>query len=162
MNRLVANILACTLLVALAPESAVALDSYVFATTTDFSTGAASWVELEPPRVPHPFVESISSDPVCRWAFGRIYVVNRFGFDNIQILDPGNSFVTMLQFSVYARYCASEEASQVHRKRISGALPPDGEVRLMTLTDRQFGKMQVFHGKKRREPEHAPQQLELF
>ena len=100
MNRLAAIALAGAFLVALPSGSAVALDSYVFATTTDFSTGAASWVELGPPRVPHLFVESLCSDPVCRWAFGRVYVVNRFGCDNIQVLDPGNSFVTLLQFSV--------------------------------------------------------------
>jgi CRISPR-associated protein Cas2 len=73
-----------------------------------------------------------------------------------------NDGFMMLQFSVYARYCASEEASEVHRNRIAGALPPSGEVRLATITDRQFGKMQVFHGKKRAEPENAPEQLELF
>jgi CRISPR-associated protein Cas2 len=73
-----------------------------------------------------------------------------------------NDGFMMLQYSVYARYCASEEASEVHRQRVAGVLPPEGEVRLATLTDRQFGKMQVFVGKKEREPENAPQQLELF
>jgi CRISPR-associated protein Cas2 len=68
----------------------------------------------------------------------------------------------MLQFSVYARYCASEEAGQVHRNHIHGILPPDGQVRLMSITDRQFGKMEVFYGKLRQEAEQAPQQLMLF
>ena len=69
---------------------------------------------------------------------------------------------TMLQFSVYARYCASEEAGQVYRNHVHGILPPDGHVRLMSVTDRQFGKMEVFYGKLREEPEPAPQQLMLF
>jgi len=69
---------------------------------------------------------------------------------------------TMLQFSVYARYCPSEEASQVHRLRVRRALPPEGHVRLLSVTDRQFGKMAVYYGRKRAEPEKPPAQLMLF
>jgi CRISPR-associated protein Cas2 len=68
----------------------------------------------------------------------------------------------MLQFSVYARFCASEESSLVHRKYVRAALPDKGEVRLIAVTDRQFGKMEVFCGKKRREPEPEPEQLMFF
>jgi len=68
----------------------------------------------------------------------------------------------MLQFSVYARYCPSEEASDVHRTRVRSALPQDGHVRLLTVTDRQFGKMDVFYGRKRAKPEDEPSQLMLF
>ena len=87
---------------ALVPRTAAAAPSYAFATATDFQSpvGCASWVEIAPPRTPHPCVESLSSDPVARWAFGLIYVVNRFQADNIQILDPSNSFHTVRQFSV--------------------------------------------------------------
>ena len=69
---------------------------------------------------------------------------------------------SMLQFSVYARYCKSEEASEVHRKRVQAVLPPDGQVRLMAVTDAQFGKMQVFYGKNREETEKAPEQMLFF
>ena len=68
----------------------------------------------------------------------------------------------MLQLSVYARYCASEEASQAYRSHIHGMLPPEGQVRLLSVTDRQFAKMEVFYGKTVQEPENAPQQLLLF
>ena len=68
----------------------------------------------------------------------------------------------MLQFSVYARYCASEEASEAHRNRIRAIVPPDGQVRLLSVTDRQFGKQEVYYGKKRHRPEPEPQQLVLF
>jgi CRISPR-associated protein Cas2 len=68
----------------------------------------------------------------------------------------------MLQFSVYARYCISEEASAAYRGRIRALLPPDGQVRLLAVTDRQFGKQEVYHGKKRANPEQEPQQLLLF
>lgn len=68
----------------------------------------------------------------------------------------------MLQYSVYARYCNSEEASVAHRNHIHGVLPPYGQVRILSVTDAQFEKMEVFFGKKREKPENAPIQLMLF
>lgn len=68
----------------------------------------------------------------------------------------------MLQFSVYARYCESEETSAVYRQRVRRALPPAGQVRVLALTDRQFGKMEVYDGKKRGKAERALEQLALF
>ncbi len=68
----------------------------------------------------------------------------------------------MLQFSVYARYYPSEEASETHRKNIGKGLPPSGQVRLLLITDKQFGKMQVFCGKKAQPAEEAPEQILLF
>ena len=69
---------------------------------------------------------------------------------------------SMLQYSVYGRYCPSEEKAKVHRRRIAVNLPPDGEVRVVTLTDVQYGKMEIFHGNQRRPVEAPPQQVELF
>ena len=68
----------------------------------------------------------------------------------------------MMQFSVYIRHCASEENADVHIQRVQGFLPDDGEVRLLTITDKQFERMRVFWGKRRKFPEPAPRQLELF
>ena len=68
----------------------------------------------------------------------------------------------MLQFSVYARYFGSEDASLVNRRRIEASLPPDGQVRLLLVTDHQFGKMEVFEGKRRVRSEDKPAQLLLF
>lgn len=69
---------------------------------------------------------------------------------------------TMLQFSVYARYCTSEEAGDVFRKRIQQELPDQGHIRLLMVTDRQFGKMDVFCGKNAAKLESKPDQLLLF
>jgi CRISPR-associated protein Cas2 len=68
----------------------------------------------------------------------------------------------MLQLSVYARYIPSEEAAEVHRRTVRLAVPPLGEVRIIAITDHQFGKMEVFYGKKPREPEQPPLQIMLF
>jgi CRISPR-associated protein Cas2 len=69
---------------------------------------------------------------------------------------------TMIQYSVYIRHCASEENAQVHYKRVQSFLPPDGEVRLLTITDKQFERMQIFWGKLRKPTPPPPAQLELF
>ena len=73
-----------------------------------------------------------------------------------------NEGFAMLQFSVYARYCPSEEAGDAYRGHVRGVLPPDGQVRLLTITDRQFGKMEVYFGKNRKPVEDPPVQMLLF
>lgn len=75
------------------------------------------------------------------------------------LLDDG---FTMLQFSVYARHCASEENAEVHENRVKLFLPPDGEVRLLTVTDKQFERMKVFYGKTKEPTEKAPEQISFF
>ena len=68
----------------------------------------------------------------------------------------------MLQFSVYARYFATEDASASIRKGIAEIIPDDGRVRLMSVTDRQFGKMEVYYGKTAERTEDPPAQTMLF
>lgn len=69
---------------------------------------------------------------------------------------------TMLQYSIYARFLPSEESAEAHRRTIRLAIPPLGQVRLMTVTDHQFGRMEVFFGRKPAEPEPVPEQILLF
>ena len=68
----------------------------------------------------------------------------------------------MMQYSVYIRHCASDENAVVHTKRVKSCLPPDGEVRIIKITDKQFGNIDVFYGKKRAPIEQAPQQIQFF
>lgn len=72
-----------------------------------------------------------------------------------------DGFVQM-QYSVYIRHCASEESASVHIRRVEHMVPDDGEVRIVSITDKQFERMRVFWGKRRQPPERAPVQLELF
>ncbi|MFH0937840.1 MAG: CRISPR-associated endonuclease Cas2 [Planctomycetota bacterium] len=69
---------------------------------------------------------------------------------------------SMMQYSVYARYCVSEEASESFRNHVRDVLPSDGQVRLIAITDRQFGKMDVYYGKNHESAEDPPAQLLLF
>lgn len=72
-----------------------------------------------------------------------------------------NGFV-MFQFSIYMRFCQSLENSEVHTKRVKTILPDLGKVCVFTITDKQFGRMEIFHEKKVQSPETTTQQLELF
>ena len=69
---------------------------------------------------------------------------------------------TQMQYSIYIRCCASPENMEAHLGRIQGRVPHEGEVRILELTDKQFGRMHVFQGKMRKEPEKGMTQLELF
>jgi len=72
-----------------------------------------------------------------------------------------DGFVQM-QYSVYLRHASSRENAEVHMQRVERAVPTEGEVRVFTITDKQFTRMRVFWGKRRGEPESPPAQLELF
>jgi CRISPR-associated protein Cas2 len=68
----------------------------------------------------------------------------------------------MLQFSVYGRHCPSEENAEVHEKRVVGALPPRGNIRIIKVTEKQFARMKTFYGKSARQTEEPPLQLSFF
>lgn len=76
-----------------------------------------------------------------------------------KLLDKG---FTMLQFSVYAKHLASEEAAASLRTTIVSALPPKGQVRILGITDHQFGKMEIYSGRQREKREDPPMQISLF
>lgn len=68
----------------------------------------------------------------------------------------------MFQFSIYLRHCASMENAAVHVKRVKKNLPERGHVGIITITDKQFGMMEIFQGKTVTPPANVPQQLEFF
>ncbi len=69
---------------------------------------------------------------------------------------------TMMQYSVYMRHSASDENAHVHITRVKSCLPPDGEVRIIKITDKQFENIEVFYGKIKKPIEPAPTQLEFL
>ena len=68
----------------------------------------------------------------------------------------------MFQFSIYMRHCASAESAAVHIKRVKSFLPSLGQVGILSITDKQFGAMELFTAKKERKPPVEYIQLELF
>ena len=68
----------------------------------------------------------------------------------------------MFQFSIYLRHCASRENADVHILRVKKLLPELGHVGIMCVTDKQFGMMEIFYGKKPIDTNPPAQQLEMF
>jgi CRISPR-associated protein Cas2 len=68
----------------------------------------------------------------------------------------------MFQFSIYLRHCSSRENAEVHLKRVKKLLPEKGHIGILTITDKQFGDMEIFYGKKEAPRAPVAQQLELF
>lgn len=69
---------------------------------------------------------------------------------------------TMLQFSVYMRHCASKESADVHVKRVKSFIPTQGQVSIMSITDKQYGNIINYWGISAKKLAESPQQLELF
>ncbi|MCX6318613.1 MAG: CRISPR-associated endonuclease Cas2 [Bacteroidetes bacterium] len=69
---------------------------------------------------------------------------------------------SMFQFSIYLRHCPSRENAEVHVGRVKAILPPKGHVGIISVTDKQFGMMEIFRGKELVEAPETVQQLELF
>lgn len=115
-----------------------------------------------------------SGQPIPQWPWGwrSMWVIAMFDLptDTPQARKAYATFrkkliedgFTMMQYSVYVRHCASIENAEVHVKRMGAQVPDAGEVRFMVITDRQYGRIQVFAGKKRHKPAPAPAQLEFF
>lgn len=68
----------------------------------------------------------------------------------------------MFQFSIYMRHCASRENAEVHVRRVKELLPEKGHVGIISITDKQFGMMELFYGKKETHKIKQPLQLEMF
>ncbi len=73
-----------------------------------------------------------------------------------------NDGFTMFQFSIYLRHCPSRENAEVHIKRVKSYLPEVGQIGVLCITDKQFGQMELFQGKKEKPVNTPYQQLELF
>jgi len=78
--------------------------SYAVVTTTDYSSGKLATLALSGGSSTAPTVNSnaaiIHSDAVVTAAGGYVFVINRYGQDNIQVLDPSNGFSLIKQYSV--------------------------------------------------------------
>jgi DNA-binding beta-propeller fold protein YncE len=67
--------------------------------TTDFETGRLATVGVARPHGARTLEVPIHADAVVRTVGDRLYVVNRFLGDNVQVLDPRRGFTTVLQCS---------------------------------------------------------------
>lgn len=68
----------------------------------------------------------------------------------------------LFQFSIYIRHCASRESAQVHVQRVRKLLPHHGSVAVMTITDRQFEGIELYHNREYEDTPPGHHQLSLF
>jgi CRISPR-associated protein Cas2 len=57
-----------------------------------------------------------------------------------------NDGYDMIQWSVYGRILNGADAEKKHLVRLSDHLPPEGSVRCMTVTEKQFAGMRLLVG----------------
>jgi CRISPR-associated protein Cas2 len=57
-----------------------------------------------------------------------------------------NDGFDMIQFSVYGRILNGRDAEEKHMQRLVGNLPPDGSVRVLTVTEKQYASMKMLVG----------------
>ncbi|MBD3161599.1 MAG: T9SS type A sorting domain-containing protein [Candidatus Eisenbacteria bacterium] len=81
-------------------DPAPAADRVLAVTTDFFSAGSISSMETSAPWDVQADLAPIGSDAVARCHDGLIYVVNRLGADNVQVIDPSQGFQTIRQFTV--------------------------------------------------------------
>ncbi len=68
----------------------------------------------------------------------------------------------MMQFSVYYRHCGSLESCEKHIKYLQKNIPFEGKISILKFTDKQFGEIITFLGKKIEKTPSKPMQFELF
>ena len=57
-----------------------------------------------------------------------------------------NDGYDMIQFSVYGRIVANRDAEEKHSARVIANLPPNGSVRVLSVTEKQFASMKILVG----------------
>ncbi len=73
-----------------------------------------------------------------------------------------NDGFNMFQFSIYLRHCPSRENAEVHINRVKKSLPKYGKVGILSITDKQFEKMEIYYSRLQVETPVPMMQLELF
>ena len=68
----------------------------------------------------------------------------------------------MMQYSIYTRICKGDDSTQTHKKRVKEHIPEKGHIRMLSITDLQYSKMETLIGLKSKEEKLGKKQLLLF
>lgn len=70
----------------------------------------------------------------------------------------------MLQFSVYARPTVTHARMETHLRRLKTAIPPEGSVRAIFVTQSQWERSFIMYGSpaQKQDPEDLPDQLQIW
>jgi CRISPR-associated protein Cas2 len=75
------------------------------------------------------------------------------------LLDQG---FEMAQFSVYMKHCVGKEQAEAVIRKIGENAPSTGRIHILGFTDKQYGRIVCFEGRKLVDPPENPSQLMLF
>lgn len=74
-----------------------------------------------------------------------------------------NDGYDMLQLSVYSRITRNHDDANKHLQRLKSNLPPEGSIRAMIVTEKQYASMHILLGTRTfSEEQFATQELLLF
>lgn len=68
----------------------------------------------------------------------------------------------MLQYSIYVRVCKNADDISKHEIKLNCNLPKEGNVRLLSVTEKQFQSMKTLSGKQRKEEHISIDSLVIF
>jgi CRISPR-associated protein Cas2 len=68
----------------------------------------------------------------------------------------------MMQWSVYSRICKGIADVEKHSLRLKYIIPPAGNVRLISVTEKQFTEMKILIGTIQKPEKNASKQMLLF
>jgi hypothetical protein len=88
------------LMTVLAAATTLAWQEGVLVTSDYNSSGAIASIARQTPWSVIADRETVSADVVARWHDDLVYVVNRAGADNVQVLDPAAGFATIRQYGL--------------------------------------------------------------
>jgi CRISPR-associated protein Cas2 len=66
----------------------------------------------------------------------------------------------MVQFSVYMKHCAGKEQAELIQNKIKAVVPDHGNIKILRITDKQFGN--IVHLGRHSKREIRTEQLVLF
>ncbi|AOG60897.1 CRISPR-associated protein Cas2 [Spiroplasma helicoides] len=86
----------------------------------------------------------------------RLMIFYDLPFDNKQNVRSYNTFRNnlfkegfhMMQYSIYSKVCYNKESVDYVMKRINKFLPKQGNVRFLTITEKQYQNIKIVVGKK--------------
>ncbi len=68
----------------------------------------------------------------------------------------------MLQFSIYTRICRGQDAVDKHINRLKKMVPSHGGIRALQITDKQYARMLILVGKRKKHEKAGSKQLVLL
>lgn len=69
---------------------------------------------------------------------------------------------TKIQFSVYVKFAEQKDHCEIFKRRIKKALPRKGNIRIFTLTDKQYQSMEVFENSQQKTNAPPPPDFIVF